>query len=119
MHPILFHIGDFFIGSYGLMIVIGLVCALMLAQHLGRGENIAADHFYDLGFVAVLSGFLGARLFFILIEFTQFLRDPIAMILSREGFIFYGGFLTAAAAIVWYIRKKQMPLWKTADIAAP
>ena len=40
MHPILFHIGTFPVGTYGLILTIGFFLALTLAQRLGRKDGI-------------------------------------------------------------------------------
>jgi phosphatidylglycerol:prolipoprotein diacylglycerol transferase len=124
MHPILFQIGDFYIGTYGLMIVAGLAVGLWLALRRARIQGLAPEFFYDLAFVVLLSGFLGARLFFILLNLTKLdpanpMRDLMRYVFAREGFVFMGGFVTAVGVGVWYTRRKGMPLWETADILAP
>lgn len=119
MHPVLIQIGNFTIGTYGLMIVIGMLCGLALATRLSRRRGIPPEFFFDLAFVLLLTGFAGARLFHIIINWHEFLRDPFAMIFSRQGFVFLGGFLCALILGVIFTYRRKVPLLEAADIAAP
>lgn len=120
MHPILIRFTDtFFIGTYGLLIAVGLLISSFLAAWQGKRRGMVPDVFFDLTFIAVGSGFLGARIFYIFTEFEEFLANPMELILSRTGFVFLGGFLTATATCIWYIRWKKLDFWKIADILVP
>ncbi|MDK2971190.1 MAG: phosphatidylglycerol---prolipoprotein diacylglyceryl transferase [Candidatus Sumerlaeota bacterium] len=119
MHPILFSIGDFFIGTYGLMIALGLLAGIWVASWRGRRRGFSSELFFDLAFVAVLSGFGGGRLLYILLNFSEFLSDPMAMLLSRTGFVFLGGFVGAVGVVVWYLRRRGLPVLAVGDILAP
>jgi phosphatidylglycerol---prolipoprotein diacylglyceryl transferase len=39
--------------------------------------------------------------------------------LSRSGLVWYGGLIGGGAAVLWAIRRKRLPLGKTADAFAP
>lgn len=39
--------------------------------------------------------------------------------LLQAGGVFYGGLIAGVLVGLWYMRRSQMPLWKTADILAP
>ncbi len=119
MHPILFKIGDFPIGTYGVAIVIGLFAALWVASWLGRRRGIHPDFFYDLAFVLLLTGFLGARILYIITDWKNFTQDPLGIIFSRQGFVFWGGFLGALPAGIWFVRRRKLPLLEVMDIIAP
>jgi phosphatidylglycerol:prolipoprotein diacylglycerol transferase len=119
MHPILFNLGSFPIATYGVMIVIGMLLGMWLARRLGSRVGIPPEFFYDLVFILLISGFLGARVFFILTNWSEFLAHPLDLILSRGGFVFLGGFLTAVIAAVWFVRRRGYPVWTVADVLAP
>lgn len=119
MHPVLIEIGNFTIGTYGLMIVIGMLAGLGLSTRLSRRRGIPPEFFFDLAFVLLLTGFIGARVFHILLNWGEFVRDPLAMIFSRQGFVFLGGFGVAMVAGVIFTRRRNVPLFEAADIAAP
>lgn len=119
MHPILFEIGDFFIGTYGLMIALGMIAAIALASYRGKRRKYDPNLFFDLTFISVVSGFLFARLFFIILNPQDFARDPGAMLLSRSGFVFLGGFVGAVACVFGYLVWKKLPILDVGDIAMP
>jgi phosphatidylglycerol:prolipoprotein diacylglycerol transferase len=120
MHPILFNVTDtFFIGTYGPLIVLGLLAGLALGWWIGRPRGYAIEYFLDFVFLAVLAGFGGGRLLYILTDLKGFAADPMAYILSRTGFVFLGGLIGAAAAMVWYVRARRLPVWATADVVLP
>lgn len=119
MHPILIEIGDFFIGTYGVMIAIGLLAGITLAGWRGKRRGFSSDLFFDIAFVAVVAGFVSARVFFILQNPKYFAEDPISLILSRTGFVFLGGFIGAVAAVIIFLKKRGLPVLPVADILAP
>ena len=56
MHPILFKIFHFQIGTYGLLYAISFLVALRVATHYARKEGIEPARILDLGIYALLSG---------------------------------------------------------------
>ena len=65
MFPVLIKIGPLTIHTYGFLIAIGFLVALMLAAREAKREDIPNESIIDVGFYALLSGIIGARLFFI------------------------------------------------------
>ncbi|MCC6545834.1 prolipoprotein diacylglyceryl transferase [Candidatus Sumerlaeota bacterium] len=120
MHPVLIRFSDsFFIGTYGLLIAVGLLAGAALASWLGKRRGLNPEIFFDLVFIAVAAGFLGARLLYIITEFPEFLKNPGELIFSRTGFVFLGGFIGAAGACIFYIRRKRLDPWLIGDILMP
>lgn len=120
MHPVLLRLGDsFFLGTYGLMIALGLLAAIALAAWRGRRRGFQPDLFLDLAFIGVLAGFVFARLFYILLNWGEFTADPGGVIFSRGGFVFLGGFVGAVAISILYLRRKALPVLAIGDIVAP
>ncbi len=125
MHPILIQIGSFFIGTYGLMIMIGLLAAMGLGLRLARRVGIKGEQIYDLAFFAAISGIVGGRIGYILVELPDLMRssDPMrefgGLIFSRFGFVFLGGFAAAIVTLIFYIRKKKLAMWDVGDVGAP
>lgn len=68
---------------------------------------------------AAVGGLIGARLLFILEEWSQFIRSPWAFVFSGAGFTWYGGMVGGALAVTWLFRRKGIPWLKAADICAP
>ncbi len=119
MIPILFKIGPLRIGSYGVMVAIAfLACAYLLRKELKR-KNFDPDWTNTLVVIAVISGIVGARIYFILEYFDEFLQDPFSMIFSGSGLTWYGGFIAAFVAILIALKRLPAPTLVIADLIAP
>lgn len=120
MHPILIQFPNgFFIATYGLMVALGLVAGVALSSWRMKARGLAPELAYDVALVAVISGFLGARALFILTEWEQFLRTPLDLILSRNGFVFLGGLIGGAGGTLAYLRWRGLPVATVLDVLAP
>lgn len=69
--------------------------------------------------IAAGVGIAGAKLFHILENLDTFVLNPGGMIFSAGGLTFYGGFLCAAGALAYYVRKHNIPVGAFADAVAP
>jgi len=118
MHPILFRIGSFEVGTYGLMIAVGFLVALWLAKRQGERDGIAAELIVDLSITLLLAGVIGAKLLMVIVDLLN--GESMSSVFSwetlRAGGAVHGGILLAAAAFYWRIRQLKMPLAKTLDV---
>lgn len=120
MFPVLIKIGPLTIHTYGFIIAIGFLVALMFASREAKRKDIPKEGIVDIGFYALFSGIIGSRLFFILTNWQHFSEHPIDMVKIWEGgLVFYGGMIFALPTVILYAKKKALPLWQTADIWAP
>ena len=130
MHPILFEIPKIDLGAwtigpipirlYGLMIGIGFLINLWLASRQAKKEGISPDRILDMGVYLLLAAIIGSRLFYVLVNIGEFQRNWMDVFaIWKGGLVFYGGLIGAVGAGVWYVRKHDLPVWKTADILAP
>jgi phosphatidylglycerol---prolipoprotein diacylglyceryl transferase len=69
--------------------------------------------------IAAVSGIVGAKIFHQLENFREFLNDPVGSLFSAGGLTFYGGLIFGVIAVLWYIRKKNIPPAQMMDVAAP
>jgi phosphatidylglycerol---prolipoprotein diacylglyceryl transferase len=120
MHPVLIRLGPLTIHTYGFLIAIGFLAGLGLAIHQAKKEGVPSDKIIDLGFYILLAAIVGSRLMFIFINAGHFMKNPIDIFKIWEGgLVFYGGVLLALPTAIWYIKKKGLGIWSTADIFAP
>ena len=121
MHPILFKIFGFPIGTYGLLLTAGFFLALALAKYLGRKDGVSADGLSDLAVTLLLAGIVGSKLLMIIVDlvggltFSQVL-DPGYL---RAGGAVHGGIIAATAAFFWRVKRLKMPLAATLDCLTP
>jgi phosphatidylglycerol:prolipoprotein diacylglycerol transferase len=78
-----------------------------------RRRRLSEDYSADLVAAAVIGGVIGAKLWYVALT-----RDPGAL-LARGGFVWYGGFLGGAAAVMLNGWRLRVPLRWTMQIVAP
>jgi prolipoprotein diacylglyceryl transferase len=77
------------------------------------------DRVGEITIIALVFGLVGAKLFDIFENWSDFLKRPSDYILSPSGLTFYGGLICAALAIWWYAKKHKIGFWHLNDAAAP
>jgi phosphatidylglycerol:prolipoprotein diacylglycerol transferase len=115
MIPVLFELGPLKIHSYGLMLGVAFIIgnALMARDFKRRGWNPAIAG--TITIIAVVSGIIGAKALHLIENWDDFVRQP-SEAFSPGGLTWYGGFLLGLIAVVWYVRKKGLPLLQFLDI---
>ncbi len=118
MYPELFKIGDFPINTYGVLLAVGILSALITASRLARKDGLPAERIYDLGLWTVIGGLVGSKL---LVD--ENVRSNLWNIFSldflRSGGVYYGGFIGGFLTLLILIRVYELPFWKVADAFAP
>ena len=77
------------------------------------------DRVGELTIIALIFGLLGAKLFDIFENWSDFLKHPSDYIFSAKGLTFYGGLICAGLAIWWYAKKYKIGFWHLNDSFAP
>jgi prolipoprotein diacylglyceryl transferase len=77
------------------------------------------DRISEMTVWAAVGGIVGAKLFDIFDNWQSFLRNPIESLTSGGGLAFFGGLVLGFMLVVWYILKKKIPFWPSADAVAP
>jgi phosphatidylglycerol---prolipoprotein diacylglyceryl transferase len=107
MHSVLFEIGPLPIHWYGVMMATGFLAGLTSWVLLGRTCNRDAQFCSDLMFWVMLSGVFGARIAYVVENWSLYADSPLAILkLNQGGLIFYGGLIAAGAVIVFYARQR-------------
>ncbi len=120
MHPILLKIGPLTLHTYGFFVALGFLLALTWTHREGLRRGLNPEIFHDLFFYIVISALVGARLFYVALNFSFFRNDPIAALrLWEGGLVFYGGFLTAVPVFIWRVRRWRKPVLEILDVATP
>ncbi|MCB4756079.1 MAG: prolipoprotein diacylglyceryl transferase [Elusimicrobia bacterium] len=107
MFPILLHIGPLTLHTYGLLVAVGFLAAYYVARKEFARRQYPSATLDQLLFLGLLSGLLGARIFYFALEVpADFVRDPLSFFRIWEGgLVFYGGFLFGLGALVVGARK--------------
>ncbi|MHC4389778.1 MAG: prolipoprotein diacylglyceryl transferase [Planctomycetota bacterium] len=109
MYPVLFEIPGLGwpVSAYQTFLTLGLGLAIWFAFQLAkRFPGVDPDHILDMAIWTVVSGILGARVFYF-IEFHEkhFADSPWYEVfyVHQGGYVFYGGFLGAAGTLALYL----------------
>ena len=117
MYPTLLHLwGPFSIHSFGVMIVIGALVCLKLAQSDKKLMSLLSfDELLDVTTIIIVAGVVGARLLFVLEE-PQFITSWIDLFdISSGGLSLLGGLILAVLATIAYLRFYRLPILKIID----
>ena len=105
----LFKIGSLTVHGYGFMIGIGFILAMLLAEYRAKKLGLREESVIDITIIAGLSGFLGAKLLYVIVEFDAFVKNPKA-VLGSAGFVVYGGIIAGVLCCMLYCKIKKLNL---------
>jgi phosphatidylglycerol:prolipoprotein diacylglycerol transferase len=119
MFPILFKIGPVTFYSYGLMVALGFLAGIFVALRFAKKEKIQADAMLDISFYTLIFGLIGARIFYIISDYSYFLKNPLeAFMFWKGGMVFWGGVLFGITALVSVSLIKKLSVLRVLDIAS-
>ena len=101
------------------MMLLAFVAAGLVHQSEMRREGLDPKISWDLLFWAAVGGILGAKTYYLLLNFPRLVEDPASLIFARAGLVWYGGLIGGFALVAWQIRKNNLHLPSQADMIAP
>lgn len=120
MHPVLFEINGWPVYSYGVLLAAAYLAGLQMAVVRSRKAGLDAAKVMDFGIYLIIAALIGAKLMLVIVDFQYFRQNPRELLsLARAGGVFYGGLIAAVGVGLWLVRKYKLPVWTTADLAAP
>ncbi|MCT0228353.1 prolipoprotein diacylglyceryl transferase [Synechococcus sp. CS-1331] len=118
--PLVFQLGPIALRWYGLLIAIAVLLGLSLATRLGRARGIEPSLIADLLPLLVLGAVLGARLYYVLLEWRQYGGNWLdALAIWRGGIAIHGALLGGSLAAVLFCRWRRQPFWPLLDVLVP
>src|SRR5579875_2066485 len=122
MFPKLVQFGSFYIPTYGVLVALGFLAGLGITVKLARRAGLPVEKITNLAVYCAIAGILGAKLFMILFNFSDYLHNPgqiFTMETLQAAGVFHGGFLAAFAVALLYMRRQNLPGFPTMDAFAP
>lgn len=124
MRPVLFSIGKYNIYSWGFMLALAVIAAVLGTGRLFERQGYKREWAMDLIIIMVLCGLAGSYLlYFFTYDWSLFWNSPREYFALHRGgirgLVWYGGFAGALLAMFIYLRWRKLPFWKVADIFAP
>ena len=119
MFPII-NIGPLAIQVPGLALILGLYLGLSLAERYSNRHNISSNTLYNLVFIVLIAGVVGARLTYVLHHPDAFAGEPLNILSLNPALLdLFGGIVGATIASMIYGQRQKLTLWSTLDALTP
>ena len=113
------NIGPLTLQTFGICFALAFIAAGALIWRRLDELGKPVDWAYEMGFTALLGGLIGARVDFIIENYSDVKGDLLGNILSGSGLVWYGGVIGGAIGVLlWAWWRKYLTLGLL-DLAAP
>lgn len=124
MYPYILEIGNFKLATYGVMSALAYLSALIYLNTQKNRIQLADNIFWNLITIIIVFALLGAKIFYVIFFWQYFEGNFFGKILGalrdfRFGFVYFGGFLCAFSAGIYYVKIKKLGISHIADFFAP
>lgn len=115
--PIAISLGPLEIRWYALFIVFGIVLATWLAVWLAKQRGLNGDRLLDIAPIIILAAIVGARLYYVILEWDRFRHDLWGAINVRGGGLTIHGAIILGALVAWLLlRREREGAWPWFDV---
>lgn len=115
MHPVLFSLFGHEIPSFGVMVALGFIAALILCTLRAKHYQLTADEAITWIPRLLLAGLAGAKLAFFIYFPSLLFNDPLLAITYPGGLVLYGGIIGGIGALAFWARQLKVSFWKLGD----
>jgi len=106
--------------SYGLMLAVAVIVCTFLLSRDARRQGIKSDLIFDFVFVTVVSGIIGARIFYVLLNFQYFYENPVEIVMIQNGGLAWqGGLILGSVFGLRVMKKNDLAIPAFLDLGAP
>ncbi|MBQ3227702.1 MAG: prolipoprotein diacylglyceryl transferase [Clostridia bacterium] len=103
---------------YGIIMVTGIILAFLYAYYRSKHEGISFDDLLDYAIFTVLSGIIGARLYYVITSGQKYTFGEIFAIWNG-GIAIYGAIIGGATALLCVSLYKKIKWQKAFDMVCP
>ena len=106
----------FSIAYYGIIIGIGMLTGIWVAQNDAKRRGQDPDIYLDFALYGIIFAIIGARLYYVIFEWDMY-KDNLLQIfnLRAGGLAIYGGVIGAVLTLIVFTRKRKVPFFSMAD----
>lgn len=116
--PVAFSVGSYPIYWYGIIIASGLLLAVLYAWRSAPRFNVDFNKLVNCILVGIITGIIGARLYFCFFQWDYYSRNPIEILyINNGGLAIYGGIIGALAGGLTVAKIQKMKILPILDIA--
>jgi phosphatidylglycerol:prolipoprotein diacylglycerol transferase len=120
MYPILLNIKGFALYTQTILLGVACLAGLGLALRYARRLSVPQEVVVDATFWGFLAAILGARLLFVLLNWSYFSLYPTQILtLEGGGLSFQGGLIASGGVVLYIAQRRCLDTWKVGDVLAP
>ena len=120
MNRVLLDLGFIKIYWYSITMLLGVLFGIVIAYFEIKRKKINISDFENMSFYAIVFGFLGARIYYVLFNLDYYLFNPLEIMkVWNGGLAIHGGIIGAVIAIYIYCKKKKNNFILMLDIYTP
>lgn len=118
--PKAFDILGFSVALYGIIIGLGVLSGVFMAEYVAKKEKVSTEIIWDFVIYAVIFSIIGARLFYVVFEWDMYKDNPLEIFnLRNGGLAIYGAVIAAFITLYVYCRVKKQSFLQLVDICVP
>jgi phosphatidylglycerol:prolipoprotein diacylglycerol transferase len=110
VYPLSYDVGPLQLTGFGFAVLMAFVIAQIISQRELARRGHDPEPIGDLIFAAVIGGLLGGKLYYAI------LMQDMSAILSRAGFVFWGGLIGGIVVTYLVIRYKKLSFTRISDV---
>ena len=118
--PKTFSIFGFQIALYGVLIAIGVLSGVFMADAIAKKEMDSSDIIWDFAIYAIIFSILGARIYYVVFEWNMYKDNLLEVFnLRNGGLAIYGAVIAAFLTLYVYTRLKKLSFLQMVDVCVP
>ena len=111
VNPLSYDLGPLQLTGFGLAVLMGFVIGQIIAQRELARRGHDPEPIGDIVFAAVIGGLLGGKIYYAI------LMQDMSALLSRAGFVYWGGLMGGMLATYLVIRHKKLSFTRISDVS--
>ena len=117
-NKVAFSLGSIEVRWYGIIMVTGIILAFLYAYYRSKIEGVSFDDLLDYALITVISGVVGARIYYVITSGEKYSFGEIFAIWNG-GIAIYGAIIGGAAALLGISLYKKIKWQKVFDMVCP
>ncbi len=120
MDPVLFDFGFIQVRWYSVILLASFIIGMFFVFREGKRLGIDKDFLFNLMFWTIVFSLIGARLYYVLFNFSEYSNNLIEIVkVWHGGLAIHGGIIAGVITVIVYTKKYNVDIFKVLDILAP
>ena len=104
---------------YGIILAFAILTGVIVSNHIAQKHYYMPNIIPDIATGTIISGIIGARLYYCLLNLPFYMHNPLDIFAIRQGGLsIHGAILGGAAALFFYSKKHNIKFLKLCDIVS-